>query len=91
VQLESAPHIRGRVMALWMMAIFGSTLIGGPLIGWIGEHIGGRWAIGVGGIAALLAALFAAQRMLQRHELFSIPSLILIRREEVAVEEDAKV
>ena len=91
VQLESAPHIRGRVMALWMMAIFGSTLIGGPLIGWIGEHIGGRLAVGVGGVAALLAALFAAQRMLQRHELFSIPAFIMIRRDEVAVEEDAKV
>ena len=91
VQLESAPHMRGRVMALWMMAIFGSTLIGAPLIGWIGEHIGGRWCSSAGGMVVRVAVSFAAWRMLERSELLSIPAFIMIRRDEVAVEEDAKV
>jgi MFS family permease len=57
VQMNSAPEMRGRIMALWTVAFLGSTPIGGPLIGWIGEHIGPRWSLAVGGIAAILAAL----------------------------------
>jgi MFS family permease len=58
VQLESVPHMRGRVMALWSMAIVGSTPIGGPIIGWVGEHWGPRFTMYIGGVAALLAALY---------------------------------
>jgi MFS family permease len=56
LQLESAPEMRGRVMALWTMAFLGSTPIGGPIIGWIGDIFGPRWALALGGSAALLAA-----------------------------------
>ncbi len=56
LQLESAPEMRGRVMALWSVAFLGSTPIGGPIVGWLGEHVGPRWALVVGGVAALAAA-----------------------------------
>jgi MFS family permease len=65
LQLTSAPEMRGRVMALWTMAFLGSTPIGGPIIGAIGEHIGPRWGLIVGGVAAVLAAGMGA-RALQR-------------------------
>jgi len=55
LQLESVPEMRGRVMALWMVAFLGSTPIGGPIIGWIGEHAGPRWGLGIGGLAAIIA------------------------------------
>ncbi|HVS58763.1 MAG TPA: MFS transporter [Candidatus Saccharimonadales bacterium] len=55
LQLNSAPHMRGRVMALWSVAFLGSTPIGGPLIGWISEHSNPRWSLVVGGLAAVLA------------------------------------
>lgn len=58
LQLTSAPEMRGRVMSLWMMAFLGSTPIGGPIIGYIGEHAGPRWALALGGIAAIVAAGF---------------------------------
>jgi MFS family permease len=48
LQLACAPEMRGRVMALWSMAFLGSTPIGGPLIGAIGEHAGPRWALALG-------------------------------------------
>jgi MFS family permease len=67
LQLESAPEMRGRVMALWTTAFLGSTPIGGPLIGWIGEHAGPRWALALGGAAALCAAGLGA-RALQSHQ-----------------------
>jgi MFS family permease len=60
MQLGSAPEMRGRVMAFWSMAFLGSTAIGGPIIGWIGEHIGPRWGLGVGGFAAIIAAALGA-------------------------------
>lgn len=56
LQLASAPEMRGRVMALWSMAFLGSTPIGGPLIGAIGEYAGPRWALALGGVAAIAAA-----------------------------------
>jgi hypothetical protein len=73
-------------MALWSTAIFGSTLIGGPLIGFIGEYASPRWALGLGGAAAIVAAAFAARRLLNVRELFSIPAFISIRRDETAID-----
>jgi MFS family permease len=55
LQLATVPEMRGRVMALWTVAFLGSTPVGGPIIGWIGEHVGPRWGLSVGGTAAILA------------------------------------
>jgi MFS family permease len=63
LQLASSPEMRGRVMGLWAVAFLGSTPIGGPIIGWIGEHIGPRYGLLVGAIATLLAAAFAYRRL----------------------------
>jgi MFS family permease len=57
LQLETAPQMRGRVMAFWSIAFLGSTAIGGPIVGWIGEHTQPQWGLGIGGLAALAAAL----------------------------------
>ena len=56
VQLNSKPEMRGRVMAFWSMAFMGSTAVGGPIIGWLGQHIGPRWGLAVGGFSAIFAA-----------------------------------
>ncbi len=63
LQLESTPQMRSRVMALWSVAFLGSTPIGGPIIGWIGEHMNPRWGLAVGGASAILAAIFGAIAM----------------------------
>lgn len=57
LQLESDPQMRGRVMALWSVGFLGSTAIGAPLVGWIGERFDPRLALVVGGIATLGAGL----------------------------------
>lgn len=67
VQLAAEPAMRGRVMALWTVAMIGSTPIGGPIVGAVGEHLGGRAGIALGGAAALLTAL-AALLVLKRRE-----------------------
>jgi MFS family permease len=42
LQLASSPAMRGRVMALWAIAWAGSTVVGGPLVGWIAQELGSR-------------------------------------------------
>lgn len=66
LQLESAPEMRGRVMSLWSMAFLGSTPIGGPIDGYIGEHIGPRWALAVGGLAAVAAAALGSATLIKK-------------------------
>jgi MFS family permease len=59
LQLAVAPHMRGRVMALYSVVFLGSTPIGGPLMGWIAGTAGPRAALAVGGLVALGAAAWA--------------------------------
>jgi MFS family permease len=66
LQMESAPEMRGRVMALWAVAFLGSTPIGGPIVGWVAEHVGARWALGLGAAAALGAAALGAATLRTR-------------------------
>ena len=49
VQLGSAPHVRGRVMALYVLVFMGGTPIGAPLIGALAEAFGPRSSIVFGG------------------------------------------
>ncbi len=58
MQLRADPAFQGRVMALWAVAFIGTTPIGGPIIGWIGQNIGPRWGMVVGGIATLFAGVW---------------------------------
>jgi MFS family permease len=66
LQLEAAPSMRGRVMALWAVAFMGSTPIGGPLVGWIVQVAGARVGLAVGALSCLAAAglgLLAMRRL----------------------------
>jgi MFS family permease len=68
VQLNSAPEMLGRVMALWSMAFIGTTPIGGPVMGWIGEWAGARWALSIGGLAAVAAAGIGAMALTRQRD-----------------------
>ncbi|MBD8872514.1 MFS transporter [Rhodanobacter sp. DHB23] len=60
MQLTTEPAMRGRVMALRIAVAMGGTPLGAPIVGWIADHFGPRWALGVGaasGLAAMLVAL----------------------------------
>jgi MFS family permease len=66
LQLTSAPEMRGRVMALYAVAFLGSTPVGGPIVGWVGEAVGPRAAIGIGGVATLLAVTIVWRSLASR-------------------------
>lgn len=76
LQLESIPQMRGRVLAFWSMAMIGSTAVGGPIVGLIGEYFGARWGLAIGGIVSVIIALFVS-RTLQKERLYKfIPNWI---------------
>jgi MFS family permease len=60
VQLSTEPSMRGRVMALRLAVALGGTPIGAPIVGWVANRYGPRWALGVGASAGFAAALVAA-------------------------------
>ena len=64
MQLASDDEYRGRVMSLWSLSFAGSTPIGGPIVGALGEYASPRWALSAGAGACGLAALLltAARR-----------------------------
>lgn len=58
LQTTTPTAMRGRVMSLYMMVLMGATPLGAPLVGWVGEHLSPRLAIGLGAVTA--AAVVAA-------------------------------
>lgn len=59
MQLATEPAMRGRVMALRVAIALGGTPIGAPIVGWVANHLGPRWALGVGAVSGLAAATVA--------------------------------
>lgn len=52
-QQNTPPEMRSRMLALVAVAFLGSTPIGGPITGFIGDNIGIEWSIAYGGILTL--------------------------------------
>lgn len=57
VQMTTDPKLRGRVMAIYMAIFMGGTPIGAPIVGWVADTFGPRWALGVGAASGFAAAL----------------------------------
>ncbi|MCU1478004.1 MAG: putative permease [Subtercola sp.] len=69
VQMTTAPEFRGRVMALYMAIFLGGTPIGAPIVGWVADSFGPRWAIGLGAAAGFAAAIVGLTWMIKRQHL----------------------
>jgi MFS family permease len=53
LQLATPDRLRGRVMALWMLMVAGSTPIGAFLTGFMADHLGVQTAIGINAVACI--------------------------------------
>jgi MFS family permease len=75
MQLSTVPAMRGRVMALRVGVALGGTPIGAPIVGWIADHLGPRWALSVGAASGFVAAMVAGYALLagSRHRKAPIP------------------
>ena len=56
-------HLRGRVMAFYTMAFFGSAPIGSLLAGVAADRIGAGWTIALCGVACVAGGLWFARRL----------------------------
>jgi MFS family permease len=58
VQVEARPEMHGRVLSLQSVVMIGTVPVGGPLLGWLADTVGGRAPLVVGGVVSLLAAAY---------------------------------
>jgi MFS family permease len=57
VQLSTEPAMRGRVVAILLAIALGGTPLGAPIVGWVADQFGPRWALGVGAASGFAAAM----------------------------------
>jgi MFS family permease len=63
VQLAADDSIRGRVMSVYLMVFIGSGAIGGPLVGWLDEHLGPRAGMLISGLVPAIVTALVAMRL----------------------------
>jgi MFS family permease len=68
VQTSTEPGMRGRVIAILLAIALGGTPVGAPIVGWIADTFGPRWALGSGAVAGLLAAAVAIVYLARRRD-----------------------
>jgi MFS family permease len=56
MQIWSAPQLRGRVMAIYTLLTLGTTVVGGPFIGWVCGQWSPRTGLAFAGTATFVAA-----------------------------------
>jgi MFS family permease len=85
-QQECPPEMRGRILALTAVAFLGSTPIGGPITGWVGDTVGAEWALAYGAIISLVAVIALGWWGLSRGSAIrGVPDLRNLRRGIIAV------
>ncbi|HVW69839.1 MAG TPA: MFS transporter [Steroidobacteraceae bacterium] len=57
LQLSTERGMRGRVLAIFLAVALGGTPLGAPLVGWVADTFGPRWALVVGAASGFGAAL----------------------------------
>ena len=63
VQLAAADAIRGRVMGVYLLVFIGSGAVGGPLLGYIDQHLGPRAGMLLAGLAPAMALALVCHRL----------------------------
>jgi MFS family permease len=66
MQLASAHELRGRVMAIYMLLTLGTTVVGGPFVGWVCQQVSPRFGMGMAGAVTMVAAALGAVRTVRR-------------------------
>jgi len=68
VQTSTEPGMRGRVVAILLAIALGGTPLGAPIVGWVADRFGPRWALGVGAASGVFAAMVAGVYLALRSE-----------------------
>lgn len=68
VQTTTRPAMRGRVMALYLAIFLGGTPLGAPIVGFVADTLGPRYALGVGTLSGFAVAVIAAVFFIRTRE-----------------------
>ena len=60
MQMWSAPDFRGRVMGIYSFLTLGTTVVGGPFVGWVCQHWNPRAGLGLAGTVTAVSAVALA-------------------------------
>jgi MFS family permease len=66
VQLTVPEHLRGRVVAIYLLAFMGSGAVGGPVVGWIDEVLGARFGLLLAGVVPAVVTALVARHLAKR-------------------------
>ena len=69
MQLSTERVMRGRVLALRIAVVMGGTPLGAPLVGWVVDRFGARWALAVGALSGIAAAAVAVNYLVRHRGL----------------------
>jgi MFS family permease len=69
VQTTCTPAVRGRVMSVYLMVLLGGQAIGGPVVGWLVDHVGARESMLACGAMVALVSTAAGLAMARRSHL----------------------
>jgi MFS family permease len=69
VQLSTDPAMRGRVLAILLALVLGGTPLGAPIVGWVADSFGARWALCIGAAAGFAAAMVGIRYLVRYREL----------------------
>jgi MFS family permease len=63
LQLAAPNELRGRVMAVYSFVVLGLAPLGAFQAGWVAEHLGAAWSIGLSGGVALIGTAWLSRRL----------------------------
>jgi MFS family permease len=90
IQLSTDPIMRGRVLAIYLALALGTTPLGAPVVGWVADRFGPRWALLIGALSGLLALATGVHYLIEHRDLrirFAAGRLSFsLSKEEVALE-----
>lgn len=80
VQTAAPDALRGRVISIYLTVFLGSGAFGGPLVGYLSQHLGPREALCVAGIVSMAAATALAARLARGGAVDLARAVALLRR-----------
>lgn len=73
MQLDTEPAMRGRVMSIRIAVTMGGTPVGAPIAGFIVDHFGARWSLGLAVASGLIAGLIGLRHLMRPADLREPP------------------
>jgi MFS family permease len=68
LQIHAPDHLRGRVMGVYSFLVLGLAPFGSLQAGWVAEHLGVEWSMGLGGLVCVAIAGWTVYTLQPRRE-----------------------